>query len=395
MQRIWSHLQTAVQLIKSYNGNIPLSHYLKKHFGQHKKYGSKDRKQITHFCYLHYRLCSIQPHTNPAQSIPMAAFLSNNTTPEILAAIAPEWVEHYSLSFEEKLHLLKISIDSFNQLKLNTLFSSCVPPFLYYQSFFTQPTVYARIRPGQENAVTKQLQQANIQYKQQHHILEFEAGKNITDCIAIDKQLVIQDRSSQLVLSWLSQNLSSLNIPDNPMVWDCCAASGGKSILLFDLLNGNLQLTVSDIRSTILSNLKERFHRAGITAYHSFLADLNSNAPININKKFDLIICDAPCSGSGTWARTPEDSVFFDIRSLEKFSALQFNIVGNAIQQLKPNGILVYITCSAFAKENESNIHEITAHYPLSLLHQELINGIPFKADTMFVAFLQKKTNSN
>src|SRR5690606_27157702 len=102
-------------------------------------------------------------------------------------------------------------------------------------------------------------------------------------------------------------------------VWDCCAASGGKSILAKDILK-NIQLTVSDIRKSILINLEKRFASAGIKAYTAKVADLTdpsfSHSPLAPSERFsragthhsafDLIICDAPCSGSGTWARTPE-----------------------------------------------------------------------------------------
>ena len=67
--------------------------------------------------------------------------------------------------------------------------------------------------------------------------------------------------------------------------WDCCAASGGKSILLKDKFP-RVQLTVSDIRETILRNLRQRFQRAGIKDYHAFVADL-SKPSFLIIKKFD------------------------------------------------------------------------------------------------------------
>ena len=53
--RFQSYFNTAISLIKTYDGSIPLQHFLKQHFSQHKKHGSKDRKFITHLCYCYYR----------------------------------------------------------------------------------------------------------------------------------------------------------------------------------------------------------------------------------------------------------------------------------------------------------------------------------------------------
>jgi 16S rRNA (cytosine967-C5)-methyltransferase len=106
------------------------------------------------------------------------------------------------------------------------------------------------------------------------------------------------------------QPLRSIVLTDASLtLWDCCAASGGKSILAYDQFS-SLKLTVSDVRASILSNLRKRFERAGIRHYASFVADITSPR-FQLNKTFDIVLCDVPCSGSGTWSRTPEQLSFF------------------------------------------------------------------------------------
>jgi len=177
-------------------------------------------------------------------------------------------------------------------------------------------------------------------------------------------------------------------LKDRLSVWDCCAASGGKSIMAKDIL-GDMDLTVSDVRESILINLKKRFSEAGITKYKSFVADLtHSSQPIV--HSFDLIIADVPCSGSGTWSRTPEQLYYFDQKAIEEYSNLQKKIVANVIAQMKPGGYLLYITCSVFKKENEEVVAFIKQNFHLEVTQMEVLKGYDKKADTMFAALLQK-----
>ena len=171
-------------------------------------------------------------------------------------------------------------------------------------------------------------------------------------------------------------------------VWDCCAASGGKSILAVDILP-NIQLTVSDIRPAILHNLQKRFAEAGIRQYRAVVSDLSANKAA-FHNSFQLVICDVPCSGSGTWGRTPEQLCFFEESQIKTYHQLQQKIVSNAIAGLQDKGYFLYITCSVFAAENENMVHFIMEKFGLQLLHAELLKGWENKADSMFAALLQK-----
>ncbi len=167
--------------------------------------------------------------------------------------------------------------------------------------------------------------------------------------------------------------------------WDACAASGGKSILAHDRYP-EMELFVSDIRDTILRNLRSRFRTAGITKYHAFLVDLAKQPPPASAAGADLVLVDAPCTGSGTWGRTPEDAWFFDPEKIRRYSEVQKSILSHIVPQLSPDASLVYCTCSVFKKENE----EITAFIrdTLGLREQarENLKGYDMRADTLFAA---------
>jgi 16S rRNA (cytosine967-C5)-methyltransferase len=172
-------------------------------------------------------------------------------------------------------------------------------------------------------------------------------------------------------------------------VWDCCAASGGKSIMLYDRYP-YADLWVSDIRESILANLRQRFREAGIRSYKSFIADLADNPPSPDLPPVDLIIADVPCTGSGTWARTPEQLFYFNEEKIAEYAQLQRKIVSTVTTRLKPGGHLLYITCSIFREENEACIDFIQEQFQLRLLKKELLTGYDHRADTLFAALLQK-----
>ena len=97
-----------------------------------------------------------------------------------------------------------------------------------------------------------------------------------------------------------------------------------------------------------------------------------------------------PCSGSGTWARTPEQLYFFKEERIDQYATLQTQIASNTIEYLKTGGRIIYITCSVFKKENEDVVNELIKQFSLRAISMELINGVQRKADSMFVAVLKK-----
>jgi 16S rRNA (cytosine967-C5)-methyltransferase len=236
------------------------------------------------------------------------------------------------------------------------------------------------------------LQEMNIPFETlSANKIAIENGKSLPESLKPNRDFVIQDASSQNVLDtaiekgWLTASSKSLK------VWDCCAASGGKSLLLYDLLNKNIQLTVSDIRKNILHNLQQRLQDAGIALYKTFVADLEQGPSREVEPVFDVVLCDAPCTGSGTWSRTPEQLAFFDEKTVDDFVSKQLKIATNASAAVKPTGLFFYITCSVFEKENEAVVHQLSKQTNMQVLETTYIKGCENRADTMFVAILQKQ----
>lgn len=392
MSRFHSYINTAKLLLSQYNGDRPFALFVKDFFKQHTKYGSTDRKQIAHLCYCYFRLGKAGRNADTDQLMLASLFLCSTQPNKILSGIAPVLNDTVQLPLQEKLDKIEFPLDTDHIFPWKIELSSGIDHTAFSTSHITQPDLFLRIRPGFEEVVSKKLSAANISFKLiNEHCIALDNATKINDVIELDKEAVVQDMNSQRISEFFSfiKNDDSLNI------WDCCAASGGKSILFHDMFP-TAKLTVSDIRKSILINLAKRFQQAGITRYRSIVADLtNSKLPPEFtkgpNSYFDLVICDAPCTGSGTWSRTPEQLYYFDERKINYYSNLQQKIAETASMYVKSGGYFLYITCSVFKKENEVVVNQLEEKANLNLVKMEMLKGYDQKADTLFAALLQKK----
>ncbi len=385
-----SHLNTAIAIISAYGGAEPLHLFCKKFFSAQKKYGGRDRKKITTLCFQYFRLGHAVPDLDTGGRIILAHFLCENEPSAFLQHFRPEWNNMVGHTLADKLDLIKAYLSLPDIFSFYHDLSTGVAAEPFARSFLIQPLLYLRVRPGKEEYVHQQLAAAQLSFDTpMPGVIALPNMTKTETILQHDKDVVVQDLSSQRVGRLLQQGLHQLgNTPIE--AWDCCAASGGKSILLHDLSGGKCNLTVSDIRPSILHNLKDRFTRAGIQHYRTLIADLSVEHNALLQQKlrhdFNLIICDAPCSGSGTWSRTPEQLYFYDRAKTAVYAALQQQILRNAVTYLAKNGVFLYITCSVFEKENEEAVRFIRDTLGLKLLDMEVIPGYAEKADTMFAA---------
>lgn len=389
MSRFHSYINSVKEILLNYAGEEPFGSFIKKFFAANKKYGSRDRKQISHLCYCYFRLGQEVPKMPVEERILLALFLCSDKQDEILAALKPEWNEKFDYSFEDKCKVAGISLQPADLFPWVAELSQGIDPKDFVSSFLVQPDLFLRVRPGKLAAVQDKLQKANIVFhKLSDSCLGLLNASKIDEVLEMNKDVVVQDYSSQRVGKFLYNTGYQTSNP-KLSVWDCCAASGGKSIMLYDI-NNKIELTVSDIRESILANLRKRFSEAGIKNYKSFVADLSRPIPAIPNSPFDLILADVPCSGSGTWGRTPEQLFYFNEVKINDYASLQQRIVANVLPHLKRGGYFLYITCSVFKKENEEMVSSLQENFQLELTRMEILKGYDKKADTMFAALLRK-----
>jgi 16S rRNA (cytosine967-C5)-methyltransferase len=388
MSRFHSYIRTAQQMLAIYNGSLPFAHFAKAFFAKEKKYGSTDRKHISTLCYNHFRAAKALNNITDEEKFITATFLCETGFSLIIEAIKPEWNAIISLPAKEKIQLLGNDFREEKLFPFAQYVSSSIDRTAFALSFLIQPDLFLRIRPGNKNDVKNKLIQHSIPFEElNNECLSLVNGSKIEDVIKLNKEAVVQDYNSQqtgvVIKQYVLNHLPQINC------WDCCAASGGKSLMLYDLQQST-NLTVSDVRESILHNLRQRFQQTGIQNYQSFVADASKpNVQLPGKKTFNLIIADVPCTGSGTWARTPEQCYFFKEEQIEMYAQRQVKIVTNVLPHLQPGGHFVYITCSVFTSENE----DVVAHLQttgLQLLHSQYLQGYQMKADTLFIAVLQK-----
>lgn len=396
MSRFHSYINTATKLIETYKGDKPFAVYIKQFFSENKKYGAKDRRQISSLCYNYFRIGFSEAGIPLNEKMLMGTFLCNQEPCDLLEKLAPEWNAKISLPLDIKIDSIKPAFSVTDIFPFAAELSDGISLVEFCKSFLAQPALFIRVRPQVSNAVFRKLEKSIFVYQLiGEDCIQLANSDKVEEYFILDKEVVVQDYNSQKVLDYLKEHPQAVDSGDsnsklNLSVWDCCAASGGKSILLHDIVNRKIDLTVSDIRADIILNLHRRFKKAGIKEYKYFIADITipEFKPGELN--FDLVICDAPCSGSGTWSRTPEQLCFFKKESIDEYNHLQKKIVSKVIPYLRKGGVLIYITCSVFKKENEMVSDFISEDLNCKLLHQQLLKGYDKKADNMFVAVFEK-----
>jgi 16S rRNA (cytosine967-C5)-methyltransferase len=381
-----SYIKSAAAILNQYDGSQPFSLFLKQFFKEYKKFGSKDRKQVAHLCYCTFRIGRALPHLPAEQRMIYALFLCHDSPYSLLEELDPELNKKTAEKLEKKIHFLHRG-QSFREEEVfpwTGYLSPVINQEEFLHSFFHQPDLFLRIRPGKVEEVHRKLRAAEIPFSTvQGDSIALSNGTKVEDVIQINSEAVVQDLSSQQTLnSFISHNEGGGVFS----AWDCCAASGGKSLLLYDIYP-KVVLTVSDIRENILFNLKNRFEEAGIRNYRSMVFD----AGTSINKEqYDLVICDAPCTGSGTWGRTPEQLLYFDESKIMHYADLQKRISVNAAASVREGRWFLYITCSVFREENEAVVDHIKDHTGLQLEEQQYHKGYNHNADTLFTALFRK-----
>lgn len=385
MTRWENYINTAEKIITGYNGSLPLHHFLKTFFKANPHMGSRDRRRIQALVYQYFRLGQWKKELPVKERILLGVFLCERGPDELLAFFRPDWNEQVGAPLEEKILGVGGAWDVKAAFPFVGHLSAGIDAETFTRSHLQQPHLFIRARPGKKAAILRLLEAAGIT-PQQHgeNTLALPNGTK-TETIIPDKSWYeIQDLSSQ-----------ETGLRFHPKAgehwWDCCAASGGKSILLHDL-QPKIHLLASDVRTSILENLKKRFAEAGLKNYSTKVLDLTAPSlrAEMPRTRFSGIVLDAPCSGSGTWGRTPENITYFKESQIAEYAALQKKIAANVTQFLVPGGTLIYITCSVFREENEDAADFLRDECGLEIVESGVISGYERGADTMFVAVGKK-----
>ncbi len=203
---------------------------------------------------------------------------------------------------------------------------------------------------------------------------------DLTETKAYKKGLIeIQDEGAQLL---------SLEIGVKPKddVFDFCAGAGGKSLIFAQIMQNKGFIQAYDASFKRLSELSKRAYRAKATIIKPVF-----KLP-ETYKKFDHVVVDAPCSGTGTWRRSPDGRWSLTLKQLENIVSKQADILNVAEQYVKNGHFLSYITCSLTFDENERQIEHFIKHHPrYQIIKQMRFSPARTQTDGFFLCVMQKR----
>lgn len=308
--------------------------------------GSGDRRAIRDLVYSAVRLCGERPPSGRAALIALA-----DTRPDLAAlfdgsphapapiaedepiarpGLVPDWLAAELTHVDLPALLERAPLD----LRVNLLKT-------------TPATVRAEL-PGAEP------------------VAHAPAGLRLAEPIAIERHplfeagaVEVQDEGSQLVA------LACHAAPDMTVV-DFCAGAGGKTLALAADMRDQGRLIACDTDRARLGRLPARAARAGVSSVEQRLLDPGRELDrlADLAGAADVVLVDAPCSGTGTWRRNPEARWRMTPARLDRLVALQARLLAVAATLVRPGGALVYAVCSLLDREGKAQIDAFAAAHP-------------------------------
>ena len=193
----------------------------------------------------------------------------------------------------------------------------------------------------------------------------------------------VQDLSSMQVALWSE-------VKEGDQVLDVCAAPGGKSIHIAELLNGTGHVEARDLTEYKVDLLRDNIERSGLTNIEAVCQDATVYDP-DKKKSADIVIADLPCSGLGVLGKKPDLRYKMNEKTEADLVELQRKILSVVKDYVKPDGKLLYSTCTIHREENEGNVEWFLKEYP----EFELVKDkqmIPGKdaGDGFYIAILKR-----
>ena len=193
----------------------------------------------------------------------------------------------------------------------------------------------------------------------------------------------VQDLSSMQVALWSG-------VKEGDQVLDVCAAPGGKSIHIAELLNGTGHVEARDLTEYKVDLLRDNIERSGLTNIEAVCQDATVYDP-DKKKSADIVIADLPCSGLGVLGKKPDLRYKMNEKTEADLVELQRKILSVVKDYVKPDGKLLYSTCTIHREENEGNVEWFLKEYPeLELVKDKQM--IPGKdtGDGFYIAIIKR-----
>jgi 16S rRNA C967 or C1407 C5-methylase (RsmB/RsmF family) len=330
---------------------IPFDLLLNRYTRQHKALGSKDRKVIGESCFELIRWAKLldqdkgpltwKERLHLLLTSDLQALKSNSHLLPSTRCSSPEWI------FQK----LKKEYGEAEALKICLILNERAPLTVRANRIkITRDELYERL--SKDYKIKKcNLAKDGISFDEHAHLISsplYEQGF-----------FEMQDEASQYVSSLIQAKPGDL-------ILDYCSGSGGKTLAFAPDMKNQGQIYLHDIRPSILYQAKKRLKKAGIQNGQCLFPDEARKKGL-LKGKMDAVLVDAPCSGSGTWRRNPDQKWKFTEKEFQDLQKTQQQIFREACAFVKPKGRILYATCSLFPEENERQVEKFLKELPLKL----------------------------
>ncbi|MCD9023259.1 16S rRNA (cytosine(967)-C(5))-methyltransferase RsmB [Cohnella silvisoli] len=225
------------------------------------------------------------------------------------------------------------------------------------------PHASARINPlrASRDAVIRGMTDAGLEVKPSElfhdGIVASKAGNLVHSDWYKQGYITVQDESSMLVAA-------AADPKPGMLVLDCCAAPGGKTTHLAEIMRNEGKVIANDVHAHKEQLIRQQAERLGLTSVETMTEDALELSERLPPQSCDVVLLDAPCSGLGVIRRKPEIKWNKTAEDITSLSILQSQLLRKVQSLVKPGGVLVYSTCTIAMEENEGTIRQFLAEFP-------------------------------
>lgn len=322
---------------------------------RNKAFGSRDRRLYRELIYTTIRyLPWVEPllDSDPERAAKVVAWLAHESrdTTAYRAAVAGDWPKAARLTERAKF------LGADPQSLLPDWFRAECPSVFEeaeLEAQLARAPLWLRLQTDDPRKIAAEFEARNWRWRESELLptawqLLDEADVTKTDAFARGA-IEIQDLGSQLLLE-------TVGIERNGRWLDACAGAGGKTLQLVRLLGPAGHVDAHDVRTDALAELRTRAQRARITQVKTVATPSDAG--------YDGVLVDAPCSGSGTWRRSPHLKWVTTPTVVADRAALQLTLLQMFAACVKPGGRLMYATCSLARSENERGVQAFLTAQP-------------------------------
>ncbi|MFN5588494.1 MAG: RsmB/NOP family class I SAM-dependent RNA methyltransferase [Holosporales bacterium] len=366
----------ALEILTAAHGGVPVDRELH-HWGRrHRFAGSRDRQHLAALVYgvlryrvrLTWRLVRAGADWTPRLGLLAYHLIVEGQTPAALANIyngsqyAPAPLTGGERRKLERLHVdteaevsmplaVKGECPDWAASTLEARYGNCLPTLL--DALQKQAPVDLRVNTLHIDrmALLEQVRASGLSAQPTPHS---PLGIRIGQRFAFDRlpalkngHAEIQDEAAQLAALLVG-------VKSGMAVLDFCAGAGGKSLALAASMENKGRLVSLDIISKRLEEAKRRLRKAGV--HNATVRLMEDRWCVSNAGKFDRVLVDAPCTGTGTWRRNPDARFRYTAADVQELVAKQRAILSQAGRLVKPGGELWYATCSLLGEENDAQV---------------------------------------